>query len=53
MATILTSAHVRRDKRLTKLGVNPFILSSNQARPPLLANIISLNRQEEVVLVWG
>ena len=33
------------------LGVGPFIFSSNEARPHLLADIITLERQEEAVLV--
>ena len=34
-------------------GLGPFILSSNEARPHLLADIITLERQEEAVLVRG
>ena len=33
--------------------VGPFTLNCNEARPHLLADIITLERQEEAVLVWG
>jgi len=34
-------------------GVGPFIFSRNEVRPHLLVDIITLDRQEEVVLVQG
>ena len=33
--------------------VGPFILSNNEARPHLLADIITLDRQEEAVLKYS
>ena len=36
----------------TNLGVGPFMFSGNEARPHL-ADIITLERQEEAVLVQG
>ena len=41
-------------KKLSKsggVGVGPFIFSSNEARTHLLADIITLNRQLEAVLI--
>ena len=38
-------------RSLAKLGVDPSIFSGNEARLHLLADIITLDRQEEAVLV--
>ena len=43
----------REAKKLGETRGRPFILSSNEARPHLLADIITLERQEEAVLVRG
>ena len=38
-------------RSLAKRRVAPFIFSSNEGRPPLLGDIIMLERQEEAVLL--
>ena len=44
---------VYRKAKKRNLGISPFIFRSNEARPHLLADIITLDRQEEAVLVLG
>ena len=34
-------------------GVGPFMFSKNEARPHLIADIITLDRKEEAVLLLG
>ena len=51
VARIELTVYCKAKKLSETSGVGRFILSSNEARPHLLADIITLERQEEAVLV--